>query len=94
MPTTQGRRGVGQQSLSDYTGSKIVMLPGEDGKQYPAVELPGGVYKFISPNGRDPFVKKGSPLAYDEAKYGPIVSRKVQGKLTTVVYKDGGMESR
>jgi hypothetical protein len=90
MPTTEGRRGVGQQSLSDYTGRKIVMLPGEDGKKYPAVELPGGVYKFISPNGGDPFAKKGSLLANDEAKYGAIVSRKVQGGLTTVVYRDGG----
>jgi hypothetical protein len=90
MPTTQGRWGVGQQSLSDYTGRKIVMLPGEDGKKYPAVELPGGVYKFISPNGGDPFAKKGSLLANDEAKYGAIVSRKVQNGLTTVVYRDGG----
>jgi hypothetical protein len=90
MPTTQGRWGVGQQSLSDYTGRKIVMLPGEDGKKYPAVELPGGVYKFISPNGGDPFALPKTLLANDEAKYGAIVSRKVQGGLTTVVYRDGG----
>jgi hypothetical protein len=90
MPTTQGRRGVGQQSLGDYTGKKIVMLKGEDGNMHPAVKLPGGALKFISSDGRDPFAKKNTPLANDEAKYGAIVSRKVQNGLTTVVYKDGG----